>query len=72
MTDAQATEAIRYLEFCVNTLNSEDQSVHDNLLTLYLQHKPDRLLEYVKDRKVTCFIFQMFGFLLFSGVLKLN
>jgi hypothetical protein len=55
-TDEQANEAIRYLEFCVgNRMNSEDQSVHDNLLTLYLQHKPDRLLEYVKDRKVSAF-----------------
>ena len=42
---------MRYLEFCVNKLNSEDASVHNNLLILYLKHKPSRLLEYVKGRK---------------------
>jgi hypothetical protein len=52
LNDAQVTEAISYLEFCVNRLNSVDQSVHDNLLALYMQHKPGSLLEYVKKRTV--------------------
>jgi hypothetical protein len=42
---------MRYLEYCVNKLNSEDPSVHNNLLILYLKHAPSRLLEYVKTRK---------------------
>lgn len=47
----KVNEAIRYLEYCVNKLNSEDQSVHNNLLILYLRYKPIKLLEYVKSRK---------------------
>lgn len=42
---------MRYLEFCINKLNSEDQSVHNNLLILYLKHSPQRLLDYVKARQ---------------------
>ena len=42
---------MRYLEYCVNKLSSEDTSVHNNLLILYLKHAPNRLLEYVKTRK---------------------
>ena len=49
----KANEAIRYLEYCIETLNSQDQSVHNNLLTLYLQQKPEKLLEYVKSRNVS-------------------
>jgi hypothetical protein len=52
LNDDQVNESIRYLEFCVDRLESEDQSVHDNLLTLYMQHRPEKLLEYVKKRKV--------------------
>lgn len=48
----QANEGIRYLEYCINRLDSLDKSIHNNLLTLYLQHKPEKLLEYVKHRKV--------------------
>ena len=49
----KADEAIRYLEFCVNRLDSEDTSVHNKLLTLYLTHAPEKLLDYVKQRKVS-------------------
>ncbi len=51
----KANEAIRYLEFCINRLDSEDRDVHNNLLTLYLAHMPEKLLEYVKQRKV-CYL----------------
>jgi hypothetical protein len=47
----KANEAIRYLEYCINRLDSKEQSIHNNLLTLYLKNKPDKLLEYVKLRK---------------------
>jgi hypothetical protein len=51
LNDEQVNEAIRYLEYCVDKLNSEDQSVHNNLLILYLRYRPSKLLEYVKERK---------------------
>lgn len=51
LSEEQGNEAIRYLEYCINRLDSQDQSLHNNLLTLYLQHKPEKLLEYVKSRK---------------------
>lgn len=47
----KANEAMRYLEYCIDKFNSEDQSVHNTLLSLYLKHKPENLLEYVKFRK---------------------
>lgn len=42
---------MRFLEYCINRFNSEDQSIHNSLLSLYLQHSPEKLLEYVKQRK---------------------
>lgn len=42
---------MRYLEHCVNRFGCEDQSVHNSLLSLYLQHSPEKLLTYVKQRK---------------------
>jgi len=50
-SDEQSSEAMRYLEHCVNRLGSEEQSIHNSLLSLYLQHRPEKLLEYVKERK---------------------
>lgn len=47
----KANEAMRFLEHCVNRFNSEDQSIHNSLLSLYLQHSPEKLLTYVKARK---------------------
>ncbi|XP_054289696.1 vacuolar protein sorting-associated protein 18 homolog isoform X1 [Macrosteles quadrilineatus] len=43
----QANEIIRYLEFCVSSMNVQEQAVHNYLLTLYAQHKPDRLMRYL-------------------------
>ncbi|XP_046660133.1 vacuolar protein sorting-associated protein 18 homolog isoform X2 [Homalodisca vitripennis] len=45
--DAQANEIIRYLEFCVASINVQEQAIHNYLLTLYAQHKPDRLMRYL-------------------------
>ena len=42
---------MRFLEHCINRFNCEDQSIHNSLLSLYLQHNPAKLLEYVKQRK---------------------
>ena len=52
LNDEQANEAIRYLEYCIDRLDSQEQSVHNNLLTLYLHQKPEKLLDYVKHRNV--------------------
>jgi hypothetical protein len=50
LNEEQLLEAIRYLEYCIDRLGCTDQSVHNNLLILYLQEKPEKLLEYVKLR----------------------
>lgn len=42
---------MRYLEYCVNKLNTEETAVHTTLLVMYLKHAPARLLDYVKARK---------------------
>ncbi|XP_065214081.1 vacuolar protein sorting-associated protein 18 homolog isoform X2 [Planococcus citri] len=43
----QALEVIRYLEYCVHSLHSRDESVHNYLITLYAKHKPDKLMQYL-------------------------
>lgn len=43
----QANETIRYLEFCVSSMNVQEQAIHNYLLSLYAQHKPDRLMRYL-------------------------
>ncbi|XP_039289671.1 vacuolar protein sorting-associated protein 18 homolog [Nilaparvata lugens] len=40
-------EIIRYLEFCVGQINCQEQAVHNYLLSLYVKHKPDRLMRYL-------------------------
>ncbi|XP_077978049.1 vacuolar protein sorting-associated protein 18 homolog isoform X1 [Glandiceps talaboti] len=41
------TEAIRYLEFCVKTLDVKDQAIHNYLLSLYAKYKPKQLMLYL-------------------------
>ncbi|KAL1116066.1 hypothetical protein AAG570_005561 [Ranatra chinensis] len=43
----QHSELIRYLEYCITDLNCQEQAVHNFLLSLYAQHRPDRLLSYL-------------------------
>lgn len=46
--DGQANEVIRYLEYCVSSLNCQEQAVHNYLLSLYAQHKPpEKLMRYL-------------------------
>lgn len=40
-------EIIKYLEFCTNELNCQDQPVHNFLLYLLAQIRPDRLMTYL-------------------------
>ncbi|RZF33225.1 hypothetical protein LSTR_LSTR014030 [Laodelphax striatellus] len=44
---ALINEIIRYLEFCVGQINCQEQAVHNYLLSLYVKHKPDRLMRYL-------------------------
>ncbi|XP_049801385.1 vacuolar protein sorting-associated protein 18 homolog isoform X1 [Schistocerca nitens] len=46
----QANEAIRYLEFCVNTLHCQQQAIHNYLLSLYARMKPDKLMHYLASQ----------------------
>lgn len=43
----QPEEVIKYLEYCTNELNCQEQAVHNFFLTLLAQHKPDRLMIYL-------------------------
>lgn len=45
--EATINEIIRYLEFCVGQINCQEQAVHNYLLSLYVKHKPDRLMRYL-------------------------
>ncbi|KFM74068.1 Vacuolar protein sorting-associated protein 18-like protein, partial [Stegodyphus mimosarum] len=47
----QGSEAIRYLEYCVNKMRVKDQAIHNYLLTLYarLQEK-DKLMTYLQQQ----------------------
>ena len=42
-----ALEVIEYLEFCVYKLNCTDQALHNYLLCLYAEHRPQKLREYL-------------------------
>uniref|UniRef100_A0A0A9XG54 Vacuolar protein sorting-associated protein 18 homolog n=1 Tax=Lygus hesperus TaxID=30085 RepID=A0A0A9XG54_LYGHE len=42
-----AEEIIKYLEYCTNELNCQEQAVHNFLLYLLAQHRPDRLMTYL-------------------------
>ncbi|EDV25490.1 uncharacterized protein TRIADDRAFT_55631 [Trichoplax adhaerens] len=41
----QASEAIRYLEFCIRDLRNNDQAIHDYLISLYAKNKDESKLE---------------------------
>lgn len=47
-TEAQRTEAIRYMEFCTRSLGCTDQAIHNYLIKLYAQHKSEKLLTYLE------------------------
>ena len=42
-----ARQSVRYLEFAVTKLGSRDQSVHNLLLSLYIRHSPEKVLDYL-------------------------
>ncbi|KAM8920736.1 vacuolar protein sorting-associated protein 18 homolog [Pelodytes ibericus] len=44
----QINEAIRYMEFCVEELKETEQAIHNYLLSLYAQFRPDSLLSYLE------------------------
>ncbi|ELU13053.1 hypothetical protein CAPTEDRAFT_223579 [Capitella teleta] len=46
-TEMQDNGAIRYLEFCVQTLGTQDQAIHNYLLALYAKLQPDKLMKYL-------------------------
>ncbi len=43
----QELEAIRYLEYCVNSLDNKDPPVHNYLLSLYIKHQEEKVLDYL-------------------------
>ncbi|XP_075230673.1 vacuolar protein sorting-associated protein 18 dor isoform X2 [Lycorma delicatula] len=45
--DNMVSEIIRYLEFCIHSLNCQEQAIHNYLLSLYVRHKPDKLMHYL-------------------------
>ncbi|XP_029454450.1 vacuolar protein sorting-associated protein 18 homolog [Rhinatrema bivittatum] len=45
----QINEAIRYMEFCVYELQEKEQAIHNYLLSLYAQCRPDSLLPYLEQ-----------------------
>ncbi|XP_053330485.1 vacuolar protein sorting-associated protein 18 homolog isoform X2 [Spea bombifrons] len=44
----QINEAIRYMEFCVEELKETEQAIHNYLLSLYAQFRPNSLLSYLE------------------------
>lgn len=43
----QALEIIRYLEYSIHCLNCNVESVHNYLISLYIKHNKDKLLNYL-------------------------
>ncbi|XP_043212479.1 vacuolar protein sorting-associated protein 18 homolog [Amphibalanus amphitrite] len=46
-SEEQGQQILRYLEFCVNTLESTDNVAHNYLVTLYTRYRPDKLMAYL-------------------------
>ncbi len=45
----KTNQAIRYLEFCVNDLRTQDKAVHNYLISLYvLERDENRLIQYLQ------------------------
>lgn len=44
---SQALEVIRYLEYCVHSLHTHDESVHNYLITLYAKYRPEKIAQYL-------------------------
>ncbi|XP_036096482.1 vacuolar protein sorting-associated protein 18 homolog [Molossus molossus] len=44
----QVSQAIRYMEFCVNVLGETEQAIHNYLLSLYARGQPASLLAYLE------------------------
>uniref|UniRef100_H3A4C1 Vacuolar protein sorting-associated protein 18 homolog n=2 Tax=Latimeria chalumnae TaxID=7897 RepID=H3A4C1_LATCH len=45
----QTNEAIRYMEFCVYQLEVTEQAIHNYLLSLYAEYRPESLLSYLEE-----------------------
>lgn len=46
-SDPQASETVRYLEYCVQDLQCKDQAIHNYLLALYARLNPEKLMQYL-------------------------
>ncbi|KAH9519313.1 Vacuolar protein sorting-associated protein 18 like protein [Bulinus truncatus] len=46
----QGSEAIKYLEFCIQKLDNKDQAIHNFLLSLYAKLQPDDLMKYLQQQ----------------------
>lgn len=44
----QCIEVIKYLEFCIDRLKSQEKAIHNLLLSLYAKYNPQKLMEYLK------------------------
>lgn len=45
-----SNETIRYLEFCVHSLGSNERAIHNLLLSLYANIKSDKLMQYLASQ----------------------
>lgn len=46
----QAREIIKYLEFCVYKQGSQEQAIHNFLLSLYARYKQDEVMRYISSQ----------------------
>lgn len=46
----QGNAAVTYLEFATNTLDNQDQAIHNYLLSLYAKLQPDGLMRYLESQ----------------------
>ncbi|XP_055900557.1 vacuolar protein sorting-associated protein 18 homolog isoform X1 [Biomphalaria glabrata] len=46
----QGSEAIKYLEFCIQKLEHKDQAIHNFLLSLYAKLQPQDLMRYLQQQ----------------------
>ncbi|XP_071444491.1 vacuolar protein sorting-associated protein 18 homolog [Hetaerina americana] len=57
--DMQVLEVINYLEYCVYSLRTQEQAIHNYLLTLYARRNSPKLMSYLttqgQDARLVCY-----------------
>lgn len=49
-SDVHVNEIIKYLEFCIHSMGCTEQAIHNFIVKIYAQYKPEKLLIYLETQ----------------------